>query len=69
MVRCTLSVVFALLNTVAAAAAPKHDKNDRLPLSLVHEVQKSNASLVQDFLEPPNFAVPMDNLSLLRATV
>jgi hypothetical protein len=66
MVRVVLFVAFALLSTVEAGVAPKHDENDRQPLSHVEDVQTSNASLVLDFLEPPSFMVPKDDILPLK---
>ena len=53
MVHVALVAVFVLLNT-AAGAPPKHDTEDRLPVSLVaDDTQTANASLVENFLDPP----------------
>jgi hypothetical protein len=69
MLRVVIFVAFALLNTVGAAVAPKLDKNERLPLSLVeYDVHTSNASLVEKFLVPPNFADPVKDLSPFKGS-
>jgi hypothetical protein len=60
MVGDALLVVFALLNAVVAVP-PKQNENDRLHLGLVAAgVQTTNASLVENFLEPPSFAIPAE---------
>jgi hypothetical protein len=68
MLRIVIVVAFVLLSTVGAAAAPKHDENDRQPLSPVDNVQISNASIVENFLEPPNFMVPKDEILPLKGS-